>query len=286
MSFGLNVLSVSLVWHNIDVDSCVVLIVKRFDYMMRWLGTAISFALFGIGGILQGVFIHPLIWFFVRDRQRRITLSRRVVSGSMRLFIGIMRGLRVLDYEIQGREYIVDKQPYLILANHPSLIDVIFLFALFPEANCIVKAAMVRNPLFYALMKSSGYISNADPVAMIVHAIESLAQGNSLILFPEGTRTSSGGKLEFAIGAAAIAVRTHCQCLPVFISCSPTTLTRQDKWYQVPVRRVRFVAAIQPPFDSKRWLKSADDRRESTTYVNERLQDYFERGLQSFSSVQ
>jgi len=254
--------------------------------MMRWLGTAISFALFGIGGILQGIFIHPLIWLFVRDRQRRITLSRRVVSGSMRLFISIMRGFRVLDYEILGREYIADKQPYLILANHPSLIDVIFLFALFPEANCIVKASMVRNPLFYALMKSSGYISNADPVVMIVQAIESLAQGNSLIFFPEGTRTSSGGKLEFAIGAAAIAVRTRCQCLPVFISCSPTTLTRQDKWYQVPEHRVRFVAAIQPPFDPKCWLKSTDDRRESTSYVNECLQDYFERGLQSFSSVQ
>jgi 1-acyl-sn-glycerol-3-phosphate acyltransferase len=184
-----------------------------------------------------------------------------------------------LDYEISGRENIGSGQSYLILANHPSLIDVIFLFSLFPEANCIVKAAMVRNPLFFALMRSAGYISNEDPVAMLLHATESLQAGESLILFPEGTRTRSGCQPEFSAGAAAIAVRAGSQCLPIFISCTPTTLTSQDKWYQVPERRVKFVAAIQPALDPLASLELGTDMRDKTTRVNNHLQDYFVTGL-------
>ncbi len=272
-----------LVWHNDNVDSNVVLKLKRLDYCLRWLGTAVSFALFGIGGILQGILIHPLIWLLVRNAERRRDLSRQVVAGSMRLFIFIMRTLGVLVYEIQGREYIRSQEPCLILANHPSLIDVIFLFALFPEANCIVKAAMARNPLFSVLIRSSGYISNEDPVAMIVHATEALQRGESLIVFPEGTRTQTGGQLEFHSGAAAIALRTGCTCLPVFISCSPTTLTRQDKWYHVPDSRVRFIAAIQPPLDVSSLQGATRDKRAMTDRINVYMQDYFRRGLESGS---
>ena len=118
---------------------------------------------------------------------------------------------------------------------------------------------------------------------MIVHATESLQRGESLIVFPEGTRTQTGGQLEFHNGAAAIALRTDCTCLPVFISCSPTTLTRQDKWYQVPDSRVRFIAAIQPPLDVSSLQGATGDKRAMTDRINVHMQDYFIRGLESGS---
>ena len=251
---------------------------KLLDYCVRWCGTAISFACFGLGGSFQGLFIHPVIWLCVRDPVRRRRAGRCVVANSMKLFMWLMQSLGLLTWEIQGREHVKADKNYLILANHPSLIDVIVLVAGFPEANCIVKSAVARSPLFAAVIRSSGYISNEDPVAMLVRAADSLRAGGSLIMFPEGTRTDSGGQPRFPEGAAALAFRAGCDCLPAFISCSPPTLTRQDKWYQVPERRVRFIAAIQPPLDPADRLAQAPDRRAQTPVVIRELPTYFLAG--------
>ena len=252
---------------------------QKLDYCLRWAGTAISFALFGIGGLVQGLLIHPVIWLLVRDPQHRRRLSRRVVGASMALFVGTMKALGVLDYDISGRENARAGRNYLIVANHPSLIDVVFLLSLFPDADCVVKEAMARNPFFYALIRSAGYISNDDSVAMIYHSVERLKDGNSLIIFPEGTRTRSGGRPEFSCGAAAIAVRSGCECLPVFIDCDPVTLTRQDHWYLIPDRKVQFSVAIQPPLQLAAPEAAADDARQTTELANRELQDYFLQGL-------
>jgi 1-acyl-sn-glycerol-3-phosphate acyltransferase len=256
--------------------------VKYLDYYIRWVGTGLSFFLFGVGGLVQSLLIHPLIWLLVRNGDRRRRISRRVVGGSMQLFVWTMRSLGVLDYEILGREHVEAGKSYLILANHPSLIDVVFLLAIFPDADCVVKEAMAHNPLFYGLIKAAGYISNADSVSMLYHAVERIQQGESLIIFPEGTRTEGGAKPVFSSGAAAIAVRTGCECLPVFIDCRPTTLTRADHWYRIPDDKVRFTAAIQQPFDVAPWHSDTADQRAATDRVSAELQGYFLTGLASF----
>ena len=255
---------------------------NRLNLVLRWLGTALSFGFFGIGGLLQGLLIHPLIWVLVRNPRQRRHLSRRVVGQSMRLFVWLMHQLGVLDYSISGKQYAEPGKAYLILANHPSLIDVVFLLAIFPDADCVVKEAMARNPFSFAPIRAAGYLSNSDSTAMIYNAVERLTEGESLIIFPEGTRTESGGRPEFASGAAAIAVRAGCEVLPVFIDCQPTTLTRQDHWYSVPEQQVRFTAAIQPPLNIKEWLGAPDDLRHATQRVTERLEGYFLAGLDHY----
>jgi len=260
------------------------LYVKHLDYCIRWVGTGLSFFLFGVGGLVQSLLIHPLIWLLVRNSKRRRQISRRVVGGSMQLFVWAMRSLGVLDYAISGREHAAPGKPYLILANHPSLIDVVFLLAIFPGANCVVKESIARNPLFYGLMKAAGYISNSDSVSMLYHAVEHIQQGESLIIFPEGTRTKGGARPVFSSGAAAIAVRTGCECLPVFIDCWPATLTRADHWYRIPDDKVRFTAAIQQPFDVAPWLSDTGDQRGATDRVSKELQGYFLAGLAVFKT--
>jgi 1-acyl-sn-glycerol-3-phosphate acyltransferase len=271
------------VWQN-ALHECLALAVKQLNYYTRWLGTGLSFALFGIGGLAQSLLIHPLIWLLIRNDKQRRQISRRIAGASMRLFVATMHSLGVLSYEISGRENIVPGKSYLILANHPSLIDVVFLLSIFPHADCVVKEAMARNPLFYGLIKAAGYISNSDSVSMLYHAVESIQSGESLIIFPEGTRTESGAQPVFKSGAAAIAVRTGCECLPVFINCWPTTLTRTDHWYRIPDEKVRFTAAIQPPIDVALWASDSNDQRGATQKVGAELQSYFLQGLSNSRS--
>ena len=74
---------------------------------------------------------------------------------------------------------------------------------------------------------------------MIEQASEALREGQSVIIFPEGTRTTPGQALQFQRGAASIAVRAAAVVTPVFIRCEPTTLAKNMPWYRIPPRRVR-----------------------------------------------
>jgi len=57
----------------------------------------------------------------------------------------------------------------------------------------------------------------------------------SLIIFPEGTRTTPGEDLKFKRGAAHVALRCNKDLRPVTIACNTTSLTKDGKWYQVPL---------------------------------------------------
>ena len=244
-------------------------------YCIRWIGTATSFAWFGIGSIVLGTVVLPLISLFVRDPDRRRRWARAMVGGAMKTFVGYMRLVGVLSYEIRGLDNVKQDQGCLIVANHPSLIDVAFLLAQFPTADCVIKDRLLQNPFTRNLLHAADYISNMDPGALIEQSIARIKKGRSLILFPEGSRTIPGEPLAFKAGAAAIAVRSNCPCLPVLITCDPTTLTKSDRWYQVPARKVRFVIAIQPLIFPEHILDAQTDDRHNTRFFNGFLEKTF-----------
>ena len=115
--------------------------------------------------------------------------------------------------------------------------------------------------------------------------MQRLKQGHSLILFPEGTRTVPGEPLNFKAGAAAVAVRAGARCLPVLIECTPTTLTKAERWYQVPDERVLYTLRIEPPIEtSDSGTPQIDERLASRTF-NDRLHAFFTSRLASGSAV-
>jgi 1-acyl-sn-glycerol-3-phosphate acyltransferase len=73
---------------------------------------------------------------------------------------------------------------------------------------------------------------------MLEQAANVLRGGETLVMFPEGTRTTPGQAPVFHRGAAAIALRGARTITPVFISVAPTTLTKAEPWYHIPWRRV------------------------------------------------
>jgi len=244
-------------------------------YCWRWIGTAMSFAVFGIGSLCLGVIVVPLISMTIRPEERQFRWSRAVVGAAMKGFVWFMNGVGVLRYEITGFENVDKNQNYLILANHPSLIDVVFLLSVFPTADCVIKAPLKRNFFTRRLMNGVDYISNEDPVDWLQKCVDRLENGRSLILFPEGTRTGPGEPLYFKAGAGSIAVRANTECLPVVISCEPTTLTKSESWYDVPDRRIFFSMQIQPPVLPADVVTQSGDPRHAGRAFNRYLHGYF-----------
>jgi len=251
----------------------------------RWIGTALSFAVFGIGSLFLGVVFIPIISIVVRDEVRRSRWSRAVVGAAMMGFTWFMSGVGVLKYEISGIENVDKDKSYLILANHPSLIDVVFLLSVFPTADCVIKEPLRKNFFTRRLMFGVDYISNEDPIEWLQKCVERLDEGRSLILFPEGTRTEPGEPLCFKAGAGSIAVRAATECLPVVIFCEPTTLTKSDSWYHVPSSRVLFSMQIQPPISPRAVLSGSGDERQTGRAFNQYLQGYFSGKLGDTSAA-
>jgi 1-acyl-sn-glycerol-3-phosphate acyltransferase len=204
----------------------------------RMFATGLSFALFGLGGLLLRALVFPVLSLGLAPA-RRAAAARAVVRLAFRAFVGVMRWLGVLRYEIHGLEKL-ERGGLLILANHPTLIDTVFLMAFVRNADCIVKAALWKNPFTRGPVLAAGYIRNGGGAELVDACIGSLQAGNNLIVFPEGTRTAQGGAVEFKRGAANIAVRGNRAVTPVVIRCEPPTLRKGEKWWRVPPRQARF----------------------------------------------
>lgn len=250
---------------------------KTINFYWRLFATAFCFFVFGVGGVLIALVVAPLIILVFRNKETRHIKGKLFIHYSFRLFIELMRFVGVLSYTVEGVEKF--KEPgQLFLANHPSLIDVVFMIAFIPKTDCVVKDKLIKNPFTYGPVKAAGYIMNADPDKVLQKSIESIKSGNSLIIFPEGTRTTPGETIKFKRGAANVALRGCVDITPVVIGCVPTTLTKSDKWYHIPSKKLHFTMVAREKISIARFMeeKSTNIAARSLT---KSLEDYFKQEI-------
>ena len=208
---------------------------QRLFWTWRLCATALSFFVFGCGGVLLPLLVIPVLYLLPGDQSVRERRLRWVVHILFKAFIYFMRGLGLLTWEIADIEKI--RRPgILVLANHPTLLDIVFLVAFIPDANCIVKSRLFSNPAMRGVISQTGYITNGNGANLISDANSALQSGSALVIFPEGTRTGRDGKFSLQRGAANIATRCCTDVTPVIIRCNPPTLSKEHMWYHIPHR--------------------------------------------------
>lgn len=246
---------------------------KRPDAPWTWrlIATGLSFALFGLGGLFLRVAVFPLQALLPGDAALRRRRARHTVSRSFWAFVQFMYRTRVLTYEVEGAERL-GRPGQLIIANHPSLIDVVLLIAQIRDANCVVKQSLWDNPFTRGPVRAAQYISNDGSAEMLDAAADALKAGQTLIIFPEGTRTTPGEPPRFHRGAAAIALRGARVVTPVAISVTPTTLTKAEPWYRIPPRRVHFQLRVGADIDPQAFAA-----RGPAPIASRQLNDYLHR---------
>lgn len=251
---------------------------RQLDYLWRLLGTALSFCLFGIGGLLMSLLIFsPML--LVRNRQRRRVLARWCIHKSFKCFLSFMEFVGVMRLEVEDSEQLRTCGNVLVLANHPTLIDVVALISLMPNASCVVKAALWRNPFIGGVVRAADYISNSTPEELLQDCARDIGNGNPLIIFPEGTRTRPGKPLRFLRGASYIALHSDRPVLPVLIYCEPGTLSKQQKWYQIPEHRFRLKVKILPQENIGQWVNQADAPTIAARKLTQALEAFFMQKL-------
>ena len=259
---------------------------------LRWPGrlwrifaTALAFVCFGIGGLLLWLVVFPLQALLLRDTAKRQHAARSVVQAVFRLFVGWMRLLGLIRYEVRGVEKL-QRRGLLILANHPTLIDVAFLIGLVPNASCVVKSTLADHPCTRGPVRATGYICNNPGSDLLLACIDTLAAGSNLIIFPEGTRSRPGQALKMQRGAAQIALRGGLDITPVRIHCEPLGLYKGQPWWTVAKRPLRFTIEVGDDLPSASVLQAAGgEHGRAARRLTESLIQFFSEPVRSPKAV-
>ncbi|GAC33421.1 lysophospholipid acyltransferase family protein [Paraglaciecola polaris] len=245
----------------------------KMAFAWRWFATALSFFVFGLGGIIIPIIVVPILACMPGNALAREARGQKFIHFSFATFIQLMRVMGVLTYEVHGMKQL--REAELVLANHPTLLDVVFLIALIPNANCVVKGALTRNPFMRGAIRAAGYTINNGPAdEVIVDAQKVFHKGQVMIVFPEGTRSVPGQPNKLKRGAANIAVRADVDITPVIISCEPISLTKQHKWYHIPSRKMHFTITANSKIDIQNFKQETSSIIGART-LTEYLTTYF-----------
>lgn len=247
-------------------------VAKRLNYMWRVAATGVAFFLFGLGGLVLGLFFMPLIWVYRSKPDLLGQKLRAIISASFRLFVNYLAAVGILEYHLHHSERLHGAQ--LVVANHPTLLDVVFLVSFMPNAVCVLKETLFHRPSIGFVVRNAGYISNKDPQTSIDDCVAALEHGESVIIFPEGTRSTPGQSSKLHRGAAYISMQAQVPMRPIHISCVPSSLTKAEKWYQIPDRKMQFDFTVATQIDQQQDLQ-ADSRglqaRSATEQLNQAL---------------
>ncbi|MEI8392531.1 MAG: lysophospholipid acyltransferase family protein [Actinomycetes bacterium] len=136
-------------------------------------------------------------------------------------------------FKTSGQLPVNKRNPYVMVSNHESFVDMLLLSHLKMEMKYLSKESILRIPLVGWMMKMSGDVSllrgdRSSGAAALVVCEKWLKRKMSVMIFPEGTRSSDGEMRGFKDGAFVLAIRTQTPMLPVVVHGTRSALRKSD----------------------------------------------------------
>lgn len=204
-----------------------------------------SFAFFGICSLFFALVVFPLAKVFVKQEQRRDYLCT-LIHDSWAFFTNFMEATDSIKLNISesDRDYLYSLRGKVIVANHPSFIDIVLLIGLIPHSLCIVKKEVKKNIIMSNIVTSLYLINDEDNEKLKQEAKEALEAGYNIVIFPSGTRTLENEELKLHKGAASIAIHSDADIIPLHIGCDYKFLAKNQKIYDAGEKPVNYTISV------------------------------------------
>ena len=192
-----------------------------------------SWLLFGLCAV--ALTLLGFVLLIVRGRERSRPMIREAIRRVFSGWVGLVTAMGLVRVSVRGLDDPDLPRPAVCVANHPGLLDAVFLLSRLPDAVVIFKRAMLRNPLLAPAALMAGYSWCDSGPGFLRAAVHQIASGCSLLIFPEGTRTAAGAVLNpVKPGFALIASRAGVPVQVIVIRSSRDLLPRGRPWWRVP----------------------------------------------------
>ena len=173
--------------------------------------------------------------------------------------------LSFVKVTISGKENIDKKTSYVFVANHQGAYDIFSIYGyLGHEFRWMMKASLSRIPMvgFACVMSKQVYVDKSSPTALrttMSRAQNLLSDGMSIVVFPEGARSSNGKMRPFKRGAFMLAQEFNLPVVPITIDGAFDVLPRFKKipnWGHI---HITIHKPIEPGPDGHDMIKLIED---------------------------
>ena len=199
----------------------------------------------------------PVVWSFAKLQARNLCRA-----------LGVM-------VTVQGAELVERGGPFIFTPNHQSHIDIAALLGFLPGNNRFAaKKELFREPVLGTAMRTLGMlpVDRDDPMQSIEVLNRAVAERNSVIIFPEGTRSPDGELLPFKKGAFVAAIHMKFPVVPVVVKGTRRVMPK-GKYLSVYPGPIEIV--IKPPIPTQGL--DYDDRDRLRDAVREIIAEEFSR---------
>jgi len=180
-----------------------------------------------------------LVWLWRRDPKQRALRLQKCTGYGYRFLHAWLRWLRIAHFVPKNALPDLPPGPCVIVANHPTQIDVTAVGASLGGASTIVKKAVFRMRMVQPLLKGAGMFEapGDDPMSVgsvIDEGVQRLREGMRIFVFPEGSRSPADGLRPFGRVAFEIACRARVPLVTVGIRCKPVWLSHEVPMFRPP----------------------------------------------------
>jgi 1-acyl-sn-glycerol-3-phosphate acyltransferase len=169
---------------------------------------------------------------------------------------GVRLGLWLsgIRYTVTGREYLQRHRAAVYAVNHTSNVEPPILFdalsELFPRLRVLYKAELRKLPVLTRAFDLAGFVplergNREQSLPAVERAVDALREGNSFLIFPEGTRSRTGELLPFKKGGFIMAIKAQAPVVPVAIDGARAAMRKGSPWIQPVQVRVAFGEPIE-----------------------------------------
>ena len=185
------------------------------------------------------------------------SLFYSLVKNSFRIIFTLYNGLRVSGLENLPAE------PFIAASNHMSNVDPPLIGGIMPRRlRYLAKESLFRNPLLGFFIRTLGAVpvtreDSQRAGAVMKLMLSLLDSGESILLFPEGTRSRDGRLKPLEGGVAFLSVKSGAPILPIYIRGSDRVCP-QGKTLPRPVR---LTVTVSEPLYPDQSISSEKERR-------------------------
>lgn len=203
-------------------------------------------------GVLLIVVCFPLtflIWLITLPFDKNRLVIHRLLNWQSFLAV---RLIPIWKLKIEGREKAAGKGPFVIISNHQSILDILFINCLCYRLKWVSKIENMKLPFLGWYLRMADYIviNRGDQESkenMMEKSMRSLRRGTSVMMFPEGTRSVNGEPGFFRRGAFQMAIDAGVPILPVVLDGSGGVLPKHGLIFTTGHRvKVRVFDAVAP----------------------------------------
>jgi 1-acyl-sn-glycerol-3-phosphate acyltransferase len=231
--------------------------IMLFTAMLLWLG-----AMLLIGNLVS----LPLI---LLPRALRQPIVQAAISRILAVFLAGASRCGLMHLDLSALDALNRERGLLLATNHPSMIDVFLVMSRLKRVACLMKASIGFNPFLAVGAYLGGYISNKRSDLMIRQASAAAAAGQTILAFPEGTRTTTQPVNKLKPGLALIAKRSRAPLQIILIETNSPYLSQGWKIWRPPQFPLVYKARLGP-----RLLPAS-----SVSETVRQLQEHFEKAL-------